>query len=240
MAACSQLGDKLCNSGSSLFKMTKKFAEMTSFGWYVGCDNSPRPYGKKPQPRETKMLYGMTTSPIFGLRREIDRLFDDTFTRDGFNWSPAVDIKENESEIRLDLELPGLKPEDVELTAENGVLTVRGEKKSERKEGEENRFHLVERTYGSFLRTFQLPQGIDEEQIKAEFEHGLLSIHIPKAALPQPKRIQIGGATQQKQQATVGSGSGNVSNQQSSGKNSGQKSTTSRDSENERMSAHSR
>jgi len=131
----------------------------------------------------------MTTSPIFGLRREIDRLFDDTFARDGFNWTPAVDIKENDSEVRLDLEMPGLKPENVELTAENGVLTVRGEKKSEKKEGEENRYHVVERTYGSFLRTFQLPQGIDEEQIKAEFENGILSVHIPKAALPQPKRI---------------------------------------------------
>ena len=182
------------------------------------------------------MLYGMTTSPIFGLRREIDRLFDDTFARDGFNWSPAVDIKENESEIALDLELPGLAPEDVELTAENGVLTVRGEKKSQRKEGEENRYHIVERSYGSFLRTFQLPQGIDEEQIKAEFDNGVLSIHIPKAALPQPKRIQIGGATQQKQQAAVGSG--NVSNQQS--KSSGEKSTTSRERENERMAAQSR
>src|SRR6266568_3528221 len=154
------------------------------------------------------MLYGMTTSPIFGLRREIDRLFDDTFTRDGFNWTPAVDIKENDSEIRLDLELPGLKPED------------------------------VERTYGSFFRTFQLPQGIDEEQIKAEFENGILSIHIPKAALPQPKRIQIGGAMQQKQQAAVGSG--NVSNQQMTGKTSGHKSTTTSQRESEKMAAHSR
>lgn len=151
------------------------------------------------------MLYGMTTSPIFGLRREIDKLFDDTFARDGFNWTPAVDVKENETEIRLDFELPGLKPEDVDLTAENGVLTVRGEKKSERKEGEDNRYHLVERIYGSFLRTFQLPQGIDEDQIKAEFQHGILSVSIPKTALPQPKRIQIGGSMQQKQQATVGS-----------------------------------
>ena len=184
------------------------------------------------------MLYGMTTSPIFGLRREIDRLFDDTFARDGFNWSPAVDIKENESEITLDLELPGLPPEDVELTAENGVLTVRGEKKSQRKEGEENRYHVVERTYGSFFRTFQLPQGIDEEQIKAEFENGILSIHIPKAALPQPKRIQIGGAMHQKQQAAVGSG--NLSNQQSTGKTSGQKSTTTSEREHEKMAAQSR
>ena len=183
------------------------------------------------------MLYGMTTSPIFGLRREIDRLFDDTFARDGFNWTPAVDVKENSSEIRLDLELPGLKPEDVDLTAENGVLTVRGEKKSETKEGEDNRYHVVERTYGSFLRTFQLPQGIDEDQIKAEFDNGILSIHIPKAALPQPKRIQIGGTMQQKQQAAVGT----VSNQQSMGKTSGQKSTTTsqRERENE-MAAQSR
>jgi len=186
------------------------------------------------------MLYGMTTSPIFGLRREIDRLFDDTFARDGFSWTPAVDIKENDSEIRLDLELPGLKQEDVDLTAENGVLTVRGEKKTERKEGEESRYHVVERTYGSFLRTFQLPQGIDEDQIKAEFEHGILSIRIPKAALPQPKRIQIGGATQQKQQASVGTGS--ISNQQSNGKTTGQKSTTTsqRERENERMAAQNR
>src|SRR5205809_5132613 len=186
------------------------------------------------------MLYGMTTSPIFGLRREIDRLFDDTFTRDGFNWTPAVDIKENDSEIRLDLELPGLKPEDVELTAENGVLTVRGEKKTERKEGEENRYHVVERTYGSFFRTFQLPQGIDENQIKAEFENGILSIRIPKAALPQPKRIQIDNPMQQKQQAAVGSGS--VSNQQMTGKTSGQKPNTASqgERENEKMAAQSR
>ena len=184
------------------------------------------------------MLYGMTTSPIFGLRREIDRLFDDTFVRDGLNWTPAVDIKENNSEIRMDLELPGLKREDVDLTAENGVLTIRGEKKSDTKEGEENRFHVVERTFGSFLRTFQLPQGIDEDQIKAEFENGVLSIHIPKAALPQPKRIQIGGAMHQKQQAAVSNG--NLSNHQSTGRTSGQKSTTTFEWENDEMPAHSR
>lgn len=138
------------------------------------------------------MLYRMTTSsPIFGLRREIDRLFDDTFTREGGGWTPAVDVQETESDLRVELELPGLKPEDVEITAENGVLTVRGEKRSERKEGEQSRFHVVERTYGSFMRTFQLPQGIDEEQIAAEFENGILSLRIPKSALPQPRRIQI-------------------------------------------------
>jgi HSP20 family protein len=160
------------------------------------------------------MLYSMTTSsPIFGLRREIDRLFEDTFARDGSNWTPAVDIKETGSDIRVDLELPGLKPEDVEITTDNGLLTIRGEKRSERKEGEDSRYHVVERSYGSFMRSFTLPQGIDEEQINAEFENGILSVRIPKAALPQPKRIQIKG-NQQKQQGTVGSGKGAQNNAQ--------------------------
>jgi HSP20 family protein len=163
-----------------------------------------------------------TGSPIFGLRREIDRLFDDTFARDGSSFTPAVDIKENDNEIRLDLELPGLKPEDVEITAENGMLTVRGEKQVERKEGDESRFQIVERAYGTFMRTFQLPQGIDADQIKAEFNNGVLSLHIPKAALPQPKRIEI-SAGQQTHQAAVGSG--NASNQQLTGSTSNQQST---------------
>jgi HSP20 family protein len=172
--------------------------------------------------QETKMLYRMTTSsPIFGLRREIDRLFEDTFARDGNAWTPAVDIHETESEIRVDLELPGLKPEDVEITAENGVLTIRGEKRSERKEGEQNRYYLVERSYGSFMRTFQLPQGVDEEQIAADFDNGVLSLRIPMAALPQPRRIQI-SSTQKPQQAAVGSGARNeVRGQQSGSRGSG-------------------
>ena len=186
------------------------------------------------------MLYRMTTgAPIFGLRREIDRLFEDTFGREGGTFTPAVDIKENGNEIRLELELPGLKPEQVEIMAENGVLTIRGEKQSERKEGEDSRYQVVERSYGTFVRTFQLPQGVDEDQIKAEFDNGVLTLTIPKEALPQPKRIQISG-TQSKQQAAVGGG--NVSNQQASGKSSGQKSTTTsqRERENEKMAAQTR
>ena len=186
------------------------------------------------------MLYRMTTSaPIFGLRREIDRLFEDTFGREGGTFTPAVDIKENEQEILLDVELPGVDPQNVEVIAENGVLTIRGEKRSERKEGDDNRYQVVERTYGTFVRTFQLPQGIDEDQIKGEFDNGVLSVSIPKAALPQPKRIQIGGG-RHKQQATVGSGS--VSSQQSAGKTSGKNSTTTsqRERENEKMAAQGR
>ena len=136
-------------------------------------------------------------SPIFGLRREIDRLFDDAFVGrgGGANWHPAVDIEETSTELRLDVELPGIREEDVELEVENGVLSVRGQKSAERKEeGEEGRYHLVERSYGSFFRSFQLPNGVDDKQIQAEFDHGVLRIRIPKAALAQPRRIQIGGA----------------------------------------------
>ena len=104
---------------------------------------------------------------------------------------------------RLELELAGLSPDDVDIMTENGVLTVRGEKRSERKDGDETRYQVVERSYGAFMRTFQLPQGVDENQVKAHFENGVLSIHIPKAALPQAKQIQI-DADRAKQQASGG------------------------------------
>jgi HSP20 family protein len=139
--------------------------------------------------------------PLFGLRREIDRLFDTAFTGESSStstrWAPAVDIREDNKQIALDVELPGIKPENVEISVENGVLTISGEKRVERKEGEEGRYHVVERSYGSFMRSFQLPQGIDENQINADFHEGVLTIRIPKAALPQPRKIQIGTGEQQ-------------------------------------------
>jgi len=171
------------------------------------------------------MFYRMTTSsPVFGLRREIDRLFEDAFTRDGQSWTPAVDIKESESELTLELELPGLKPENVEITAENGILTVRGEKRSERKEEDQSRYHVVERTYGSFMRTFQLPQGIDENQISADHDNGILTLRIPKTALPQPRRIQI-TQSHQPQQAAVGRGNSNEVSGHAGNQSTGKQST---------------
>lgn len=140
------------------------------------------------------MLYGTTLAAPFGLRREIDRLFDDALAGGGrrMNWAPTVDIQEDEKEIAIVAELPGLRPEQVEVTCENGVLNIRGEKSEERKEDDQSRrYHLVERTYGGFSRSFQLPQGLDESKIEASFDNGLLTVHVPKAALPQPKKIQI-------------------------------------------------
>jgi HSP20 family protein len=149
--------------------------------------------------------FGGGLGSLFGLRREIDRLFEDTAAgRAGSTWVPPVNVRETGDEIALDIELPGINPDNVEITVENGTLTVSGEKREERKEGEEGRYHLVERSYGSFSRSFTLPQGIDEEQINAEFNNGLLSVRIPKAALPQPRRIQIGRSQQQGQQAQIG------------------------------------
>lgn len=161
------------------------------------------------------MIYRSNFSSPFGLRREIDRLFEDTFGRgEGMStWSPAVDVREAENELTLEVELPGIKPEEVEITADKGVLTIRGEKRTERKEGEENsRYHLVERSYGSFTRSFQLPQGLNEEEIQASYNDGILSVRIPKTALPQPRKIQIGRNSQNQMssgsQRQMGSGNG--------------------------------
>ena len=144
------------------------------------------------------MLDRTTSSPVFSLRREIDRLFDDTFGGEGTgaarrSWMPAVDVRETDGEYTFELELPGIAPEAVELTADNGVLTVRGEKshRQTRKEGDEGRWHVVERGYGSFVRAFQLPQGVDDDRIEASFAHGVLTVRVPKAERPQPRRIRI-------------------------------------------------
>lgn len=145
-------------------------------------------------------------APVFGLRRDIDRLFEEAFgaTNNGSSWMPVADIRESKSDLNIEFELPGIRPEDVEITTDNGVLSVSGEKRGERKEGDESsRFHLVERTYGRFSRSFQLPKGVNESDIAADFEHGVLRVRIPKAALPQPRKIRIGQHRDGKEQAQV-------------------------------------
>lgn len=148
------------------------------------------------------MYRTMLTSPVFGLRREIDRLFEDTFANGGerSDWIPAVNIRETDKGFDFEMELAGFKPEEVELTCDNSVLTIRGEHRAERKEGEEGRYHLVERRHGQFTRSFQLPQGVKDDQIEAEFDNGLLRVRVPKAEIPQPRRIQIQRGTQQGRQ----------------------------------------
>ena len=123
----------------------------------------------------------MTPLPVFGLRREVNRLFDDMMTRSmpATAWAPPVDVREDDQAIHLSLEIPGVKPDDVELTFDNGTLAVRGHKSQERREGDETQYQLLERTYGAFTRSFRLPKGVDESKITAEFEHGVLDITVP-------------------------------------------------------------
>ena len=170
------------------------------------------------------MYRTMLTAPVFGLRREIDRLFEDTFANGGdrSTWAPAVNIKETSDGFSFDIELAGFKPEDVELTCDNGVLTIRGQRKEERKEGDEGRYHLVERRYGEFTRSFQLPQNVNDDAIEAEFENGLLRVRVPKAEIPQPRKIEIHGRSQGREgQQTIRGSSGSGESAGSNGKDGG-------------------
>ena len=105
-------------------------------------------------------------------------------------WTPACDIYEDEEEIVVRAELAGVEPKDVDIRFENGVLTVKGDRKLEKEENREN-YHRVELSYGTFTRAFSLPATIDSEKIRAESKHGVLLIHLPKKAEAKPKSIQV-------------------------------------------------
>lgn len=106
---------------------------------------------------------------------------------------PSADVCELDDEIRIDFELPGIRAEDIELTIENGTLSVSGERRPTHDQGENARYHMTERTRGSFFRSLALPQGINEDRITADFSDGVMHVHVPKDALPQPRRIQVAG-----------------------------------------------
>ena len=118
--------------------------------------------------------------------------FEETFAAPPIGWVPPMDIVENEKELTLVAELPGLEKKDVELSVEDGVLSLRGEKLEERKEnGAEKKYYLFERSFGSFNRTFTLPRFIDANKIAAEFDKGVLKIHLPKTAEVETKGRKI-------------------------------------------------
>ena len=119
--------------------------------------------------------------------------------------APHADVTEDQNGIRVMVELPGMRPEDVQVDLENNVLTISGEKREERTEGDEKNqtWHLSERRYGRFSRSFVLPRDVEQEQIQASFENGVLSLTIPKSAKARRRRIEIQG----QDQSQVGSGS---------------------------------
>ncbi len=127
------------------------------------------------------------------MQEEMGRLFDDrlvTRTGESMGWTPKVDIYEDEEGVSLRFELAGVEPKDVDIRFENGVLTLRGERKLEKEDTKDN-YHRVELSYGTFTRSFSLPGSIDAERIHAESKNGVLSVLLPKKAEAKPRSIQV-------------------------------------------------
>src|SRR3954466_6721302 len=143
------------------------------------------------------------------LQEEVNRLFSTNLTR-GFGeegigrgaWNPSVDIYENKDHIVLEAELPGMNREDFELSVENNVITLRGERQFEKKEDNDN-YHRVERSYGSFTRSFTLPQTVSAEGATAEYKNGVLRVTLPKREETKSRRIQVMGTGSGTQQKTI-------------------------------------
>jgi HSP20 family protein len=144
---------------------------------------------------------------FYDMQSEMDRLFNETFgglsrtrERQGGGqqlaaWAPAVDVLTKDDDLLIRAELPGLKHDDVDITLQNGVLTISGEHKVDEEEDRGN-YHVRERRYGSFRRSMSLPEGTDESKIQARFEDGVLEVSVEGAAIEQaPKRIEIEGAS---------------------------------------------
>ena len=139
------------------------------------------------------MVYRTTLSPIGSLRRELDRFFDDAVSRVApiaASWTPAVDVRETPHAWEFAVELPGVDPTQVEVTAEARVLKIRGEKRLLRQDGEDGRWLSTERVSGAFERSFRLPAQVQEDAIEARYAQGVLTVTVPKAAVPT-RRIEI-------------------------------------------------
>jgi len=131
------------------------------------------------------------------LQEEVNRLFSTNLTRsfgdEGIGrgaWAPSVDIYENKDQIVLEAELPGMKQEDFDLSIENNVITLRGERKFEAKKTEGG-WHRVERSYGTFERVFTLPDTVDAEGVKADYKNGVLTVTLPKKEAAKPKQVKV-------------------------------------------------
>jgi HSP20 family protein len=136
--------------------------------------------------------------PFRDLQDRMNRLFHESYRSQtseddwalGGTWAPAVDIYEQDNNIVLKAELPGVDPKDVDIRLENNTLTLSGERKFDNEVKKEN-YHRVERAYGAFTRSFTLPTVVDQGNIKAEFKDGVLRVTLPKREEAKPKQIQI-------------------------------------------------
>ena len=129
------------------------------------------------------------------LQEQINRLFNDVFERPGdesnlTSWAPAVDIFETEQELVVKADLPDVDPKDLDIRVENNILSIRGERKFEKKVSED-KYLRVERAYGSFSRSFSLANTVNSEAIKADYQNGVLTLTVPKREEAKPKQIKI-------------------------------------------------
>ena len=130
------------------------------------------------------------------LQNEVNRLFDDSFIRDRSahadlaTWAPAVDIYETENELVVKAELPDFQEKDIDVRITNNTLTIRGERKFETGVKEEN-YLRIERAYGSFMRSFSLPNTVSSDNIRADYRNGILTLHMAKREESKPKQIKI-------------------------------------------------
>ncbi len=134
------------------------------------------------------------------LQDQFNRLFNDVFDRKGEEssltaWAPAVDIYETEHELVVKADLPEVDPKDLDIRVENNILTIRGERKFEKKVNEDN-YLRVERAYGSFARSFTLANTVNSDAIKADYQNGVLTLTIPKREEAKPKQIKVNVNTQ--------------------------------------------
>ena len=130
---------------------------------------------------------------LMDIQDEMNRMFNSVArTSDSGTgvWGPSVDISENENEIVVVAEVPGMKRENINISIQDNVLTLKGEKKRESDENEEN-YHRIERSYGVFERSFSLPSVIQTDRVTASYKNGVLSIKLPKAEEAKPKQIDI-------------------------------------------------
>ena len=129
------------------------------------------------------------------LQEQLGRVFGDVPERTGEEsnltaWAPAVDIYETENELVIKADLPEVNPQNLDIRVANNILTIRGERKFEKKVNEEN-YLRIERAYGSFTRSFSLANSVKSEEIKADCQNGALTLHIPKAEETKPKQIKV-------------------------------------------------
>jgi HSP20 family protein len=141
---------------------------------------------------------GNAFGTLVDMSREMDRLMNSVWAEGAqtAEWAMPAEVVETEDEIRFDLELPGMRLEDIDLTLENNVLSIAAEKKFERDENrKETDYRLFERRYGRFQRSFTVPPTVRGDRCEAHYENGILTVRLPKAEEAKPRRIRIDGAT---------------------------------------------